>query len=243
MSSLVLSIPKCPANGSSWCRLMSSVRMISGTNGSPWWCSTPSISVQPSCSSSVALSFGLLHPTPAALLASTSFHRYWPYKDFRRLVRFETCLKNDAAGGAREYRRWGLGGAAITWLRCWDLKGWPSWGRTADDEKFECFWLEAFLLHRGFSGGSKIERLQLHWPCLNNSRFENDISIAPGPTWPDKSLSSSYPWTGKGCYGWLGQGLHVCSPLGSGARSWRLQQWPKAQHRKFRIKFQQGSSS
>ena len=123
--------------------------------------------------------------------ASTSFHRYWPYKNFCWLVWFQTCPKNNAARRACKYRRWGLGGEAITRLRWWYLKNWPLWGKTADDEKFECFWLEAFLLHQNFSRRSKVERLQLYWPCLDNSQFENDTSIAPGPTWPDESSSSS----------------------------------------------------
>ena len=103
-------------------------------------------------------------------------------------------FKTDKTAIGRMCCRWGLDRAVRGWAqsRGWGLKDWPLWGKTADNEKFGCFWLKTFLLYQSFSVGSKIERLQLYWPCFVDNQFGNDTWRALGPNGSDKSSNCDH---------------------------------------------------
>ena len=157
--------------------------------------------------------------TSAALTVSTSCHQCWLYKNFHRLAPLETYPRINIVGGARESRKWKLGGEAIARLGCWGLRGWYWPMRTAGSAEFWCSRLERFFLPLHFAEDIKTGRQQLHLPCPDDNLFGsgNERVLEPsGLVWSSSSLC---PWTDGGCYGRLAPELHAYSPLSSGARS------------------------
>ena len=67
------------------------------------------------------------------------------------------------------------------WLTRIDLIEWHLLVRTASDEEFEGFQLEAFLFYSCFSKKNKKVHLQPHLHCSGNNLFENNTVRVLGP--------------------------------------------------------------
>ena len=117
--------------------------------------------------------FGPLGLTPTALIVSTSFHQCWPYKGPCWLACLGYYPRIVKAVVERRFYRWGIGGVAIAWLRCWGLRGWYWSARTANGTGFwRSHFGESFpLLY--FVEGIKTRRQQLHWLYLNDNQFRS----------------------------------------------------------------------
>ena len=111
-----------------------------------------------------------------------------------------------------------------------------------DDEGFEYSQLEAFFLPQNFFEESEIEYLQLRWPCLGGSRFENGTKRALGPTGLVSSSDSLYPWIDKGDNGPWELEPRVCILLSNAIKSWKPPQWLEVLHHEFCNKSQPESS-
>ena len=64
---------------------------------------------------------------------------------------------------------------------------------TANNEGFECFQLEGWLLFHYLAEENEIERLQLCLLCFDNNLFKNDSEKVFEPSGPGENSGSLYP--------------------------------------------------